>query len=400
MDPIVLMYWLNLAWLGVLLYYAGNLLESSRRWWWVHPLLQERERKGQFSQLYRDLRRHPPKFFNYCRMSVSVFDKLLEMLRPHLQKKDTRLRKSITPEEQLLITLRFLATGQSYASLHLTFRVGKSTVANIVNRTSRVIWSKLVEKYMPVPDSKKWIEVAELFWDRCNFPNCLGAIDGKHVRLQKPARSGSLYFNYKKYFSLVLLAVADADYKFVYVDVGSYGGSSDSGIFRRSRLHGLLNEDRLDIPGDKPWPGRTSPSYPYVFVGDEAFALSHHVMRPYGMRGLGRQQRVFNYRLTRARRMVECTFGIMSNKWRMFHSPLQLSPANATAVVKAACILHNFVRQEQGYNLQHADMDYLPQIRRYATRGRVQAQRNRDRLAQYFLSPEGYFPYQDIIVPL
>ncbi|XP_068118062.1 uncharacterized protein [Hyperolius riggenbachi] len=235
----------------------------------------------------------------------SRFDHLLTILRPHLLKKDTRMRKAITPEEQLMITLRFLVTGQSYGSLHLTFRVGKSTISAIVNRTSRAIWCSLVAKYMPVPDSRKWAEIADLYWNRCNFPNCLGAIDGKHVRLQKPARSGSLYFNYKKYFSLVLLAVADADYNFIYVDVGSYGGSSDSGIFQRSRLHRLLNDDKLDIPGDKPWPGTTSPSYPYVFVGDEAFALSQHVMRPFGQRGLRREKRVFNYRLTRARRMVE-----------------------------------------------------------------------------------------------
>ncbi|XP_068123187.1 putative nuclease HARBI1 [Hyperolius riggenbachi] len=400
MDPIVFLFWMNLAWMGVFLYYSGTLMRSRVRRWWVHPLLQERQQKGQFSVLYQDLRKHPVKFFKYSRMSVDLFDHLLTILRPHLLKKDTRMRKAITPEEQLMITLRFLATGQSYGSLHLTFRVGKSTISAIVNRTSRAIWCSLVAKYMPVPDSRKWAEIADLYWNRCNFPNCLGAIDGKHVRLQKPARSGSLYFNYKKYFSLVLLAVADADYNFIYVDVGSYGGSSDSGIFQRSRLHRLLNDDKLDIPGDKPWPGTTSPSYPYVFVGDEAFALSQHVMRPFGQRGTRREKRVFNYRLTRARRMVECTFGIMSNKWRMFHTPLQLSPTNATAVVKAACILHNFVRQEEGYNIMHLDQDYLPGIRRFATRGRLQAQQNRDYMVRYFMSREGHIQAQDIIVPL
>ncbi|XP_068135853.1 uncharacterized protein [Hyperolius riggenbachi] len=147
---------------------------------------------------------------------------------------------------------------------------------------------------MPVPDTTKWEEIAQGFWTECKFPNCVGALDGKHIRLQKPVGSGSHYFNYKKYFSIVLMAVADADYKFVYVDVGSYGSSNDSGIFQRTTLCRLMEEGRLRLPRDRPWPGTRAPAYPYVFVGDEAFALSDHVMRPYPDRGLDASQLHFN----------------------------------------------------------------------------------------------------------
>lgn len=60
------------------------------------------------------------------------------------------------------------------------------------------------------------------------FPNCLGAIDGKHIRVKKPPNSGTSFFNYKKYFSVVLMAVADADSNDIAIDVGSYGSTSDS----------------------------------------------------------------------------------------------------------------------------------------------------------------------------
>lgn len=84
----------------------------------------------------------------------------------------------------------------------------------------------------PELNKSKWIEVAEGFKKNTQFPNCIGASDGKHIELIKPAHSGSLYFNYKNYFSLVLLGICDADYRFIYVDVGAYGKCSDSSIFK------------------------------------------------------------------------------------------------------------------------------------------------------------------------
>lgn len=79
-----------------------------------------------------------------------------------------------------------------------------------------------------------WQEIADGFYSRWNFPNCVGAIDGKHFRIRCPPRSGTDYFNYKGYYSLVLLAIVDHDYKFTFADVGSHGPCSDAGIWRDS----------------------------------------------------------------------------------------------------------------------------------------------------------------------
>ena len=83
---------------------------------------------------------------------------------------------------------------------------------------------------MPVPSEDKWKSIADEFYERWNFPNCIGAIDGKHVMIQCPFNSGSLFYNYKSYFSIVLLAVASADYRFVMVDVGANGSGNDIGV--------------------------------------------------------------------------------------------------------------------------------------------------------------------------
>lgn len=85
-------------------------------------------------------------------------------------------------------------------------------------------------------DAEEWTKHAKKFQDVWNFPNCLGAIDGKHVMVQAPFNTGSEYFNYKSFFSIVLFALVDAEYNFVFADVGCQGRISDGGVFKNSLL--------------------------------------------------------------------------------------------------------------------------------------------------------------------
>ena len=105
----------------------------------------------------------------------------------------------------------------------------------------------------------------------------------------------------------------------------------------------------LSIPEAKPLI-ENGENIPYTIVGDEAFGLHENLMRPYGGHNLSYKQRIFNYRLSRARRYIECTFGILSNKWRIFHRPLNVNIDVAKKIVKTCCILHNFVRSRDGYS--------------------------------------------------
>lgn len=103
-------------------------------------------------------------------------------------------------------------------------------------------------------------------------------------------------------------------------------------------------ENELNIPEKKPLPNDENGK---VLVGDEAFALSKFVLRPYPSRNLPVKQRIFNYRLSRARRMIECTFGILANKWRILHRPLDTNLEFTDFIIKACCMLHNFVRKHE-----------------------------------------------------
>lgn len=112
------------------------------------------------------------------------------------------------------------------------YRIGHTTVRDIIHEVCMAIWENMRQSSFPELNEERWLEIAKGFNENANYPNCVGAIDGKHIRVIKPSDSGSLYYNYKKYFSIVLLAVCDADYKFTYIDVGAFGKCSDSSIYK------------------------------------------------------------------------------------------------------------------------------------------------------------------------
>ena len=146
------------------------------------------------------------------------------------------------------VTSRYLATGDAITTIAYNFQMGVSTARQIILDVCTAIWDVLAPIYMPVPSEDKWKSTADEFYERWNFPNCIGAIDGKHVVIQCPFNSGSLFYNYKSYFSVVLLAVASADYRFVMVDVGAYGSSNDSGVLNHTTFFKQLRNKNLDVP--------------------------------------------------------------------------------------------------------------------------------------------------------
>ncbi|XP_015376947.1 PREDICTED: uncharacterized protein LOC107171233 [Diuraphis noxia] len=154
------------------------------------------------------------------------------------------------------------------------FLRGESTTRNIIAETTIAIWECLKEKYMPPPTKEKWKNVSQRYLDLWNIPNCLGAIDGKHFKIKCPPKTGSAFFNYKQYFSIVLMACVDTNGLFLTIDVGDYGRNSDGRVFRRSSLGKAIDNDLLDVPDPKPLPGWGSKGpFPHFFVADEAFPL-------------------------------------------------------------------------------------------------------------------------------
>ncbi|XP_068234185.1 uncharacterized protein [Palaemon carinicauda] len=137
-----------------------------------------------------------------------------------------------SPGFRVAVTLWFLATGSLYKTLGYAFRVAYNTISLIVPETCRAIISVYGDGELKLPQTaEQWEQVAQQYEERLNLPQCIGAIDGKHICLPNPALGGSYYYNYKKFYSIVLLAIVDAAYKFMYIEVGAIGSESDGGVF-------------------------------------------------------------------------------------------------------------------------------------------------------------------------
>ena len=235
-------------------------------------------------------------------------------------------------------------TGDTITTIAYNFQTGVPTARQIILDTCMVIWDVLALIYMSVPSEDKWKSIVDEFYKRLNFSNCIGVLDGKHVMIQCPFNSGSLFYNYKSHFSIVLLAVASADYRFVMVDVGSCGSSNDSGVLNHTTFFKIIRNKNLDVSPSQQLPNDTEETHiPHVLLGYEAFPLRCNLMRPSARNALTNERHIFNYRLSRARRVVENAFGILANCWKIYHHHIYLNPNNVTTVVKATVVLHNIL---------------------------------------------------------
>lgn len=146
---------------------------------------------------------------------------------------------------------------------------------------------------LQIPKSEtEWKVIANGFNDKRNFPNCLGAVDGKHVAIKKPPHTGSLYYNYKKFCSIVLMAVVNSNYEFIMADAGINGRISDGGVLGYTAFGKALSDKIPKIPEPATLPNSGN-KLPFVLLGDDAFVLTDNFMKPYSQTGLTLEERIF-----------------------------------------------------------------------------------------------------------
>ena len=342
------------------LIHRRNARRRRRRFWcrmWHNDT--QRKKHGLYHRLMSELRIEDIEAFtNLLRMPPEMFDELLDRVGPRLTKRISNCRSPVEAGMKLAITLNHLACGHSYKSMRFSWRVAHNTISKIIPEVCQAIFDEYSEDVMKLPASpEEWQHIADGFYKRWQMPNTIGALDGKHVSCRCPPGSGSLYFNYKRYYSVVLMALVDANYKFIWADIGGRGASSDAQLWNLSDLKTGLDDENnpLNIPPPRPLPKDNQP-VPYFIIADDAFALRPSLMKPYSHKQMSDEERVFNYRLSRARRVVENAFGILANRFRVLMTTMCHQPQTIRLIVSTCVILHNIMRTRYP-GLQNRELD-------------------------------------------
>ncbi|KAK3931941.1 Protein ANTAGONIST OF LIKE HETEROCHROMATIN PROTEIN 1 [Frankliniella fusca] len=378
--------------------------ERSARRWFRRPLWRERLVHGAWrTSVQTMLNEDPEEFFKHFRMTPQLFNEMLADLRERLQKR--RVAGYFSPGERLAVTLYYLAHGSYMKVAGDGFGIPPSSMSIIVRETCRAIWEEYSQAVFPPLTEERLEAISEGFWRTWNFPNCYGAIDGKHCIVQNFPNGASDWFNYKKSFSMVLLAICDHAYKFTYVDIGGRGRRSDGGLWEQCTLKQMLDNGDLPLAPMKPLPGSWAAT-PQVLVADAAFPMGPNIMRPYPGEFLPDHKAIFNYRLSRARRVIENAFGIMTARWRVLRRSFVASIPTAKLIIQAVVVLHNkFIFNEE--NVAPHQRWYIPPdlqdiegfadgadpLLPYQVEEEQDADAIREEFADFFLGP-GSVPWQ------
>ena len=162
-------------------------------------------------------------------------------------------------EEILNGKLHFLCSALSFS-----FRIGKATVSKIISETCDAIYTVLKDTYLSPSQSKEeWLEISSKFEELWDMPHIIGCLDGKHIRIECPKLSVTVYHNYKGFFSIVLLAICDANYYFTLFDLGQFGSNNHSGVLASSQMSEMFEDELLHVPEDRKLYDSDNESLPY-----------------------------------------------------------------------------------------------------------------------------------------
>ncbi|XP_050960475.1 uncharacterized protein si:dkey-121j17.6 isoform X2 [Labeo rohita] len=349
-------------------------------------------------------------------MTAEEFEFLLRMVGPLITKQHTKMRRAISPRDRLSVTLRFLATGKTFSSLSAQYKIGASTISQIVMETCGALYQLMKKDFLKTPSTEtEWRAISQDFESKWQFPHCLGALGGKQIYIQPPAKSGCLDNNNKGRLSVTIMAAVDANYKFIYATVGTQEKVSDAGLFAYSDLCKEMDQGQLNFPPPEPLPN-SDIMMPYMFVGDEACPLRPDLVKPYPNKQMDHSQQVLNYRLSRARRVAENAFSILTNRLRVFRNTVFLEPEKVVKITMASLCIHNFLceRKSEAYtppafadfkNGDHRIVEgtwknqgngsFQPVEQRREHNALLMPEMQRNLLRDYFVSPAGCIPSQE-----
>ncbi|WKX95364.1 hypothetical protein Q1695_012090 [Nippostrongylus brasiliensis] len=334
------------------------------------------------------------QFHEYTRLTPQEFDELHSRIAHRLEHRKCH-RFPVSTIHRLAVTMRYLGHGSAFVALAHEVRLGRATVMKIVYECCRAIKDELWSDTFPTPTAADWHLSAEQFRRLWRYPRAVASIDGKHFRCKAPRKSGSSFYNYKGYFSIVLLAIVSGGYRIIAFDVGGKGKNSDSSLFCTSALKPFLEEAKSQFPrgGDLNGHGHVD----YHVLADGGFAQYSWMQTPFRQTEAANDplKRHYNECFSSARRIVESVFGILSERFRIFQRPLCGLKTNCNLIIITALVLHNLLAsrltpQQMLLRYQPSAANCVENDGRYSrARLRTDAQRQRSTMVKFFARRDG-----------
>lgn len=300
---------------------------------WVYPQLQlwleEMLNNRALNSLWK----------RHFKVSRGTFDYICGMVSLDIQRQNTCFRQAIPVQKRVAIALWRLGTGNSYRSTAITFGIGKSSAIKICHSFSEAM-NRRENDFISLPAHEDDVkETISKFEEKLNFPHVVGAIDGTHVEIKAPLINPAIYFNRKQKYSIMTQAVADSRMLFTDVSTGWPGSIHDARGLRVSRVFREIENGTILT---RPVAVINRTNVRPLLLGDPAYPLRPWLMTPFPTGGaLTAAQQRFNYCLSKARVIIECTFGKLKSRWHCLLKQLEESTERVPQTIITCCILHN-----------------------------------------------------------
>ncbi|XP_077514205.1 uncharacterized protein LOC144125014 [Amblyomma americanum] len=180
------------------------------------------------------------------RVSPATFRYEVELLQSVLQRQVTNMRKPITVEKRVAVGLYRLCSSAEDRTIAHLFGIGRSTVNTVSREFCQAVVNNLESTWLDMP--RQMAEHMRECYAVTGFPQAIGALDGCHFAISPPKKDAADYYNYKGWHSIILLAIVDHQYRFLYLNVGSPGRCHDAHVYGRSKLKRIVDSDRFNPP--------------------------------------------------------------------------------------------------------------------------------------------------------
>ncbi|KAK3908404.1 Protein ALP1-like [Frankliniella fusca] len=236
-------------------------------------------------------------------------------------------------ELSFLLFLSLVSSDQVFRETANLFGCGSTTVFRVIRRITEWLLT-IMPEHIVWPRGAHIQQTAHDFAQRAGVENCIGAIDGSHIFIEKPIDYGRVYWCRKERYSIVLQAVVNFDMLFTNVSCGDPGSYHDTRVLRRSELYNIAEHQLEDLfPNGKFLLGDKG----YIGVGRNWIVTP---FKDYG--NLTAEQTDFNVRVSSTRVVVEQAFGILKSRFRYLRGIMRLRDVHfAARLVVACCVLHN-----------------------------------------------------------